>query len=219
MDTTNFKDMLLVEKQGQEIANSFYVNKLKALQIKRYNYNNLKQRALQNRDIDCSVQLEASGIEKFWVDYSEKFRRTDNGDMCIELWSDFEKKKLGWGAITKAMGGPDAYIYVTPKYIYEIWKTSGWFDRMVGKIMSELTPEKISEIIEDNSYPNVSYPVVVDGHDMTLLKSSTIYKDRSYFGICVCVPWKTIYNNYIIDVSLYDRDNNFKHLSINEIYK
>lgn len=204
MDTSNFNNALELEKRGIPIADKFYREGMKALTIRRYDYNDPNQRIYQQHDIDCSIELDCV-IDLIWLNVSEKFRTGDWGDMCIELWSDFERKVPGW-ATNKS--GPDMYLYVTPSGFYQIWKNNH-FVKMIDDIMSELTWDKINRMIKKYSNSNTAHIYTeVLGHDVELVKTTTVCDNRKYFGICVTIPWDTLYNDFFIDINKYDKNYN-----------
>jgi len=215
----NFHDSLKVEKVGQSIADEFYKRCLDALQIRRYDYNNPEQRFLQKLDVDCSIQLYAKSLDVFWLNISEKFRQCDTGDMCIELWSDFEGRKPGWAIKpTHTNEGPDYYLYTTPKYFYEIC-TNKHFYNMIDQITQQWDHDRIKSELDVNGREycnNCSIPISVGGHDATLIKTWTKFnEDKKWFGVCICIPWKTLFNDYLIDIRVYDRKYN--KLNINTL--
>lgn len=217
----DFNESLKVEKIGQPVADAFYKDHLKALDIRRYNWNNPQQRVLQKLDIDCAIELKATGLDLFWLNISEKFRQFDTGDMCIELWSDFEKKKLGW-AVHENKIGPDYYLYVTPKHFFEVLR-DGYFSSMIEKITKEWNWNKINEFVKEEEKKlgrtfedNGCYKIKVDGHDAQLVKTWTTVGNKKWYGICICIPWKTLFNDYLLDINMYNRK--YELLNINKEY-
>ena len=214
----NFHDSLKVEKVGQSIADTFYKECLGALDVRRYDYNYSDQRWFQKMDIDCTIELEDKSLDVFWLNISEKFRQYDCGDMCLELWSDFEKKQEGWVMQGLLSEGPDYYLYVTPKYFYKV-SINTYFENMIKKIIKEWDWNRINQKIKDDIIydHNGSIPISVGGHEATLIKSWTKFnEERKWFGVCVCIPWKTLFNDYLIDINMYDRKCN--KLVINKEY-
>lgn len=211
----DFHESLKYEKKMQPVADEFYKNTLGASQVNRYDWNNPLGRNMQEMDIDCSIELKAKEIGLYWLNISEKFRSLETGDMCLELWSNFQRKTPGWAVLKIPNNipnyGPDLYLYVTPKHIFEVWANRN-FDRMMNDIANELTWEKINEIFDNGSY-NATKNIIVNGHKVTLLKTWT---DNKYYGICVCIPWKTLLNEYLLDINMYDRSG--RKLDVNEIY-
>jgi len=219
----NFKECLEIEKGGQPLADDFYKKYLGALQIQRYDYNKPEDRFFQNLDIDCKVRVYAKSLDMFWLNFSEKFRQMESGDMCIELWSDFEGKKHGWAVKpTNTHEGPDFYLYVTPYHFYKV-RSDRYFDAMVNKIISEWDWDAINEFIQSeekkhNREHNSSgiYPCKVCGYDAQLLKTWTRTPGKRWYGVCICIPWKTLFNEFLIDIDMFDRDYN--KLNINKEY-
>ena len=206
----NFHDSLEIERIGQPIADAFYRDCMKAESVTRYDYNNPAQQSLQKCDIDCSIELHPKALDIYHLNVSEKFRQCDTGDMCIEIWRDFENNKPGWAVKPLSTDvGPDMYLYVTPKYFYEVW-AAGWFKEMIKSIQSQWSWEKVKELIDKNiSYDhNGSIPIQVCGHDATLIKSWTKMGKTKWYGVCICIPWETLSNEFFVDINKYDRNYN-----------
>jgi hypothetical protein len=203
-----FKETLKVEKIGQPIADAFYKDTLKAIDIKRYDYKDPWGKFMQGLDVDCSIELLDKDSQPFWLNISEKFRQCECGDMCLELWSNFEKRTLGWATdVNRA----DYYVYVTPRYIFEVCANDKF--RHVIDVMKEyITRDFITKTFEDDMY--YLQPITVQGHKLTLIKSWTA---NAYYGICVCIPWTTLFNDFLLDINMYDRKG--QKLQINEVYE
>lgn len=219
----DFDESLKVEKRGQPAADDFYKKCLGATDIKRYDYNNPEDRFFQNHDIDCIIQMEPKSLDMFWLNVSEKFRQSETGDMCIELWSNFENKKPGWAIkSTHTNKGPDLYLYSTPKYFFEIFADK-YFDNMMNKIISEWDWETIDTFINKEEKrlakdydDNGCYNIKIEDYDAKLLKVWSYKGDKKWFGVCVCIPWITLFNEYLLNINMYDK--NYNRLNINKEY-
>lgn len=214
--TTSFNECLKIEKIGQPVADDFYKKCLDAINIRRYDYHVPDQKTFQINDIDCSIELEVKSLDIFWLNVSEKFRQYDAGDMCLELWSNLEKQSPGWA--TKK-DGPDIYLYVTPKYFFTI-SHDQWFYEMINRITKEWTLEKINDFLKKEKASDIdsgSFPIKTCGYDATLIKSVTKSGLNTWHGICVCIPWKTLVNEFFLYINVYDRD--YKRININKIYE
>jgi len=215
-----FNECLKVEKIGQSIADDFYKNYLGASKIERFDYHNPDERFFQEHDMDCSIELEAKSLDIFSLNVSEKFRQYDTGDMCLELWSNFEEKKVGWAVKGIEENGPDLYLYITPHNIFEVW-CNRYFNKMIGDISSEWTYEKIESLFDSDKHyrkdQNALYDITVGGHDAKLLRCWSKAGDREWYGVCICIPWDTLFNEYLLDINMFDRKYN--KLNINKEYK
>lgn len=208
----DFNTSLQVEKIGQSIADAFYERILNPKKIKRYNYKNLFERSYQMNDIDCTVTCDAVGIGEFNLDISEKFRQFDAGDMCVELWSNFDKKVKGWAVEKTPDICPDIFLYVTPAHIYEVWNNS-FFRDMISDIMSEWDWDSLNQFMREDDFKhkrsadsNGRYNIKVGGRDMTLLRTWSKRNGRTWCGVCVCIPWTSLINDYFVDINTYDRN-------------
>lgn len=208
----SMKETLAYEKSTQPFADAFYKKVFKADEIIRYNWDSPIGRGKQKQDIDCSIKSRAAGVDDYEFNISEKFRTIETGDMCIELWSDFDKKKPGW-AVKNNTYQIDLYFYTTPKYCFTIWNNSS-FQNMINHIIKEWNYEKIKNIFGDGSSYNCNKKVKVCGFDVTLLKTWT---ENKYYGICICIPWKTLFQEFLLNINMFDHNGN--KLKINEIYK
>lgn len=219
----DFNESLKVEKRGQPAADDFYKNCLGVTEVKRYDYNNPEHRVFQNLDIDCTIKMEPKSLDIFWLNVSEKFRQSETGDMCIELWSDFENQKPGWALkSTHTNKGPDLYLYSTPKYFFEIFKNK-YFDSMINKIVSEWDWKTVYEFINKeekrlarHSNYNGCYNIKIEDHDAKLLKVWSKRDGKRWFGVCICIPWTTLFNEYLLNINMYDK--NYNRLNINREY-
>jgi len=200
---STFKDSLGIEKSLQPEADNFYKKNLAAVTIIRYDWNDPVGREYQNNDIDCSIECYAPGIDSFWLNISEKFRQHDWGDMCIELWNDFDKKKLGWGLTGKNV---DMYLYRTPENIYEIWRNNGRFDFMMEYLSEQLNWDRIKNEFEgwnkNRKTVNIALPNG-DACNVTLVRGQT---ENKYFSICVSIPWKILRDDFLLEIQKYKND-------------
>ena len=210
----NFSTSLKVERNNQPRADAFYKSH-GALNIKRYDYNNPDEKKFQQDGIDCSVEYYAPGLDIFWLNYSEKFRTIDTGDMCIELWSDYDNRIPGWALHDKS----DTILYVTPEYFYEV-TNNGDFKRMVQRLADEWAWDALQNFANNDDCVR-QLVRSKDGYDCQLIKSFSKNNigekhGNKWMGICVCIPWKTLFNDYFININMYDRDYN--KLNINKEY-
>lgn len=196
--TSSFKDAVYVEKNMQYISNGFY-KFLNALQVRRYDWNDPAGKYMQKRDVDCSIQLEAPGIDVFWLNVSEKFRRDTFDNFCIEIWSNLEEEIDGWA--TQKDSAADVYLSVSPFHIFSIWRNRN-FIAMVNEIQEYLTPEKIKEY-DWSSRKTID--IEVNGHKMKLLKNKTKgLSGEEWHGVCVIIDFDTLINEYFIDINKYN---------------
>lgn len=204
-----FSTSLKVEQQNQPRADAFYKSH-GASNIKRYDYNNPSERSFQQKGIDCSVEYYAPGLDVFWLNYSEKFRTWETGDMCIELWSDYERKVEGWALHDES----DTILYVTPDYFYEVTNNT-YFKDMVRKLANEWSWDELKEFA-DNRDCIRQLVRSKEGRDYQLIKAFSQKDGKKWMGICICVPWKTLIKDFFIDINIYD--NNHNKFDINKIY-
>jgi hypothetical protein len=106
----NFKASLNHEREQTARADAFYLNVLKANDIKRFNTDSEADMEMQRQDVDLLLTLNGTTYR-----VSEKFRDKDYGDLYIEVYSKYPKK-LGW----LHTGSPDAILYFTPSSVYWI---------------------------------------------------------------------------------------------------
>lgn len=206
------KNSLKYEKSQQPIADNLYLRQYGNLhEFERYDWEVTEEnKKLQKMDIDCSfLDRFQSPPKRIYI--SEKFRQSDWGDMCIELYSDYYKNKPGSALISKA----DYYFYyIDPEYYrrlhnrderdvcygkayrvavepikqlaqkaWEQFNQAGWKDEWLkGELLSKpCLPENIKD-------PTFTY-----------IKSYS--NNKSWMGICVCVDWE--YIKKITDVVEY----------------
>ena len=203
---STFQQSLKIEKDLQPEADRFYKDVLGATTIKRYDWDDPLQRQFQQKDIDCSIELYAPGLDVFWLNVSEKFRTADWGDMCIELWWDFEGKKEGWAL----KGESDMILYTTPSYYVEIWNNDR-FKYAVREIMKEYNRERILSLTSDIKRNGVVKVKLNNRFDARLIK---VWTEDMWYGISICIPWKTLFYEYYVDINIYDKKGN--KISINK---
>jgi len=123
--------------------------------------------------------------------------------MCIELWNDFDKKKLGWGLTGKNV---DMYLYRTPENIYEIWRNNGRFDFMMEYLSEQLNWDRIKNEFEgwnkNRKTVNIALPNG-DACNVTLVRGQT---ENKYFSICVSIPWKILRDDFLLEIQKYKND-------------
>lgn len=106
----NFSNDLKHEREQTVLADKFYLEVLKASEIKRFSSDSEEDMIMQKQDVDLLLTMNGTTFR-----VSEKFRDKDFGDMYIEVYSKFPKVK-GW----LNTGSPNAILYFTPKNVYWI---------------------------------------------------------------------------------------------------
>ena len=196
----NFSTSLKVEQQNQPRADAFYRSK-GGTSIKRYDYNNPSQKRFQQMGIDCSVEYYVPGLDVFWLNYSEKFRTWETGDMCIELWSDYYDHMEGWGLHDES----DIILYATPDYFYEV-TNNGCFKDMVKSLANEWGWNRLKEFA-DNRDCIRQLVRSKEGYDYQLIKTFSQKDGKKWMGVCVCVPWEVLINEFGVNVRRYDKNH------------
>ena len=201
----DFEKALAYEKGRMRVADEFYKKVFHPTTITRHDWNSNLGREKQINDVDCTLSISAPTIGFYDIDISEKFRSEDWGDMCIEIWSDFENKKPGWALKCFDENGPDAYLYVAGDNKYFFWNHSE-FKELIRKLKERLTEDNVRNLFtrERNPFRDKRYWLEVDGMNMIIIRKWT---DKKYFGICVCIDWKDLRDKYFIDFRKYNLDN------------
>lgn len=134
-----FKSGIKYEISQQPIADNYYLRLYgNHNELIRYDYGDEKGKIMQNKGVDCTI-LDKNLNPPKYVNYQEKFRRSDYGDMMIELYSDYPRR-LGWGITDKA----DRYSYfIDPEFFRR--KNSDPRDISYGKVY-ELDAEIVYKI-------------------------------------------------------------------------
>lgn len=138
-----------MERRHQSTADRFYVEVLKATEIKRFNTDSEADMEMQRQDVDLLLTLNN-------VTYriSEKFREKDYGDLYVEVFSKYPAKE-GW----LFSGSPHAVLYFTPERV--LW----------------ITHKSLSEFCKNNLFPfipNEWYEELVQSHQSILSKNLKI---------------------------------------------
>ena len=217
----DFNRSLGIEKECQPFADDFYKATLEGVKIKRYDYNNPEEKVYQTHDIDCKLTPHAPGIGEFDLYVSEKFRLNDWGDMFIELWSDFEGKKLGWADVSDDDNlKPDIYMYFTPNSIYEIWNHQD-FRGLVNKLHKVIDRDRIKDILyvdknikisdKDNYTTNIDF----EGSEVKFIKTHSYRDGRGWNGIGVCIKWKDLVEKFGVNIVKWQKkEGKFKKVDI-----
>lgn len=135
MQAHQFNISLQKEVQQQARANKFYTEKLKVLQINRYNCNSESHLQFQRNDIDLSIELKGRQIM-----VSEKFRSFDYGDLYLECYSKYPGTP-GWmhhsQADFLACFFPERVLWINKKklvgfFLNKLWPElpGGWFAKI-----------------------------------------------------------------------------------------
>lgn len=136
---SGFKSEIKYEISQQPIADNYYLRLYgNRNELVRYGYETPEDKIMQNKGIDCTI-LDRNFNPPKYINYQEKFRRCDYGDMLIELYSVFPRQ-LGWGITDKA----DRYSYFTDPEFFRR-KNSDPRDISYGKVY-ELEAEVVRKI-------------------------------------------------------------------------
>ncbi len=106
----NFAQSLKHEKEQSVKADLFYIEVLRAADIKRFNSDSKSDMEMQRDDVDVLLT-----IHDIQYKVSEKFRDKDYGDLYVEVFSKYPDAP-GW----LKTGTPNAILYFTPESVYWI---------------------------------------------------------------------------------------------------
>lgn len=135
MQTHQFNISLQKEVQQQSCADQFYIKKLRAKDIVRYNSNSEIDMKFQRQDIDLSFELNGRRLM-----VSEKFRSFDYGDLYLECFSKYPGTP-GWmhhsQADFLACFFPERVLWINKKklvgfFLNKLWPElpGGWFAKI-----------------------------------------------------------------------------------------
>lgn len=186
-----FGKCLNYEKSMQLKADHFYSMRFGCNPI-RYDYNGYIGKTMQNKDIDIS--LPVNGYKNGYCNISEKYRSFDYGDMMVELYSNYEIKKQGWGM----KGASDYVFYFTPKqtYIVNSDQLKDITERVHRRLFNNFQrSELLDKLIKLGSVDTTIqiYPYQ-DSTNITLYKIPTLDEENNvkYNGICYCITWEDL---------------------------
>lgn len=106
----NFDASLKYERSMARKADDFYLSKLAATRIVRYDSATSSDMRMQLQDVDLSLTLN-----EITYKISEKFRDKEYGDLYVEVYSKYPTTQ-GW----LFTGSPNAILYFTPHFVYWI---------------------------------------------------------------------------------------------------
>lgn len=191
-----FNECLAYEKGQLEIGDSFaaFYKEYKGLEgdIRRMSWSDPQGRFWQKKDIDLMIGD---------ISISEKYRSYDFGDMLIELFSDCEEHRMGWGY----EGRSDRIFYfvkelnkgIGPIMLDKVYVVdSGWVRRTASKYAGR--PE-IGQCIEDGDWKKInesgcySQKITIGSEEVTVCRIPTyINNNIMWYGLGVCIPWDKI---------------------------
>ena len=213
MDT--FKDALDYEKSMQPIADHFYKDKMGAVEIVRYNYNDPRGKVMQKKDIDCTIMIHDNQKNIIPINISEKFRREYWGDMWIELYSRYPNTK-GWALESDGVDliayfidgiriGFDKFGEIIDEasvYLVDAKQIKNLAKNIINQFDNDINLK--DHLLEDKKY-TTKYEFNGKQYDVVFRTSKTIRPGYSYDGVGVCIRWddlkemgiKTEYKNRI----------------------
>lgn len=199
----NFKNALTYERCQQPIADDLYNRQFgNRNELERYDWDaSEKNREMQRKDIDCSfLDRTQSPPQRIYV--SEKFRGEDWGDMCIELYSDYDKNKPGSALISEA----DYYFYyIDPEYYRYLYGRDerdvcyGKAYRVAVEPIKQLAQKALEQFnqagwkdewLKGKSLSKKCLPENTKDPIFTYIKSYS--NNKSWMGVCVCISWADI---------------------------
>lgn len=178
-----FKKDLEFEQSKFEIQNNFYISKNCEI-VRRVGYDSEEDKKLQNDDIDIIIKCDGKIFN-----ISEKYRKTNYGDVLLEVYSSYEDRKVGWTKISKS-----DFIYI---FIDDDNKNKQCVVGISTKsLLNFINSHKIFEKISDNDIKYVikehkTKCVNIDGYICRLISST----NETYHTISLCVPYKMLDDN------------------------
>lgn len=191
-----FNECLAYEKGQLEIGDSFatWFKQHKGLDgdIRRMNWRDPQGRFWQKKDVD--LMIGDIGI-------SEKYRSNDYGDMLIEIFSDCEEYKMGWGYegrsdyifyFVKELNKNAGPIMLDKVYVVD----SGWVRKAASRYAGR--PE-IGMCTSDEAWKKpmksgcLSQEIAIGSEDVFVCRIPTyINKELMWYGLGVCILWERI---------------------------
>lgn len=124
MAAHHFRESLTKEKQKLALADRFFLQKMGAKDIVRYNSDSEEDMMFQRQDIDLSFELNGRRLM-----VSEKFRDHDYGDLYLECYSKYPGT-MGWMHQSKAdflaCFFPERVIWLNKKKLADFFLTKLW---------------------------------------------------------------------------------------------
>jgi hypothetical protein len=173
-----FNEGLKYERTWWPRADALYKELFPNKVIYRPDWNNGGN--LQRHDVDV-VLRNPTGWPGEWM-ISEKFRSQPWDDLLVELYSDYDKKKPGWGTDSVAHehffffeDGEDSYVRIVPTV--NLRHAANYILRQLGRE------------IEDASQKTTSTTLKLDGHDIKVVFVPTFGPDKKILwrGCCVAI--------------------------------
>lgn len=162
-------------------------------------------RELQEADVDVVVQspelaVRAPGWSEYYI--SEKFRKKNWDDVLVEIYSNYEAGKPGWGL--KTIAHEHWYYYsITTKHS-RCEQIPTWAIRKAAQTFKEPLELVIKDMYETN---NTVRKVSMFGYEVTIVLSPTTknYKTE-YHSVCIAIPAK-YFEDINADIKQYEIPN------------
>lgn len=152
-----------------------------------------KGRMWQKRDVDAFAGC---------VPVSMKFRFEDFGDMLIELYSDMEEGKEGWGSTSRSH---NIFYFISlervnremsePSPVLK-WKVNVIDTDYVRRLVHSLRGDpEIQRLRDLSAWPTDTYTVKAatrEGEVQVIRIPTFIGGNLMWWGLCVAVPWDQI---------------------------
>lgn len=177
MTNGNFQKCLDFESKMMPLADQYYKSAYPGCTIFRPKYQNGgDEKLLQQQDVD--VILTDANKNKIYI--SEKFRSYDFGDILIEIYKDYDQRKLGWGFETK----PD----LTITFVLDKMSKSLIIREIPTTEINRVAKNELEHAIDvfQNIYPHKKQFKRVDQIEYRMIGSN---RDKNtWISANICVP-------------------------------
>lgn len=190
MEHNIITNALAYEASQQSLADQFYRNQYPGIQIIRYSWDNPEGQKQQRRGID--VELVFPDGHRLAI--QEKFRSSNFPDVWIEILSDLEHNKLGWGIMDECdiyafFHEPNREVRIIPRE--EIRRFAG-LALTRAELFREVENQENGVIQEDlknsqGTFENIDFRVV-----------PSFAGENKWVGASICVPLE-----YFNEIQIY----------------
>ena len=185
MESHNFDKSLNREKTYQKRADCFYVKRLNATDIIRYNKDNESDMEFQRQDIDVSFRIKSK-----LINVSEKFREKDFGDLYIEFYSKFPDIH-GW--LDKSQADYMAYFFPKRVFLINEKKLSELYKNHLSQLISK---NEFNSLIEQNLHKNVQkkFWLKIQHHyySARIIQAYNKTKDTEWYTMGIALPFRVL---------------------------
>jgi hypothetical protein len=173
------------EQKNQRRADDFYLNRLGATDIVRYNHNTKADMKQQRSDIDVSFRRNGNIIK-----ISEKFRAKDFNDLYIEFYSKFPDVR-GW--LDKSQADYITYFFPARVFIIDEKSLAEFYKNHLSSAISENIFKQLTEQHSNaNAQKHTWIKIQNHSYKIQIIQAYNQTEDASWYTMGIAIPFKVL---------------------------